>query len=105
MSKKLLWILLTIASGWQYAVPSVNANPVPPDRDLPEEILRADIITEARSPIDGRALSAAEFAELVVAIEQQSNRSAAASVNPEVKNLLFLLRLRGFLRSVGIPIN
>lgn len=95
---------MAIVSGWQCATSSVNANPIAPDRDLPEEILRAEIVTEARSPIDGKALSAAEFAELVVAVEQQSNRSAAASLNPEVKNLLFLLRLRGFLRSVGIPI-
>ncbi len=104
MSKKLLSLLLAIGSGWQSAVPLVNANPVPPERDIPEEVLRADIITEARSPIDGRALSATEFAELVVAIEQQSNRNAAIIVDPEVKNLLFLLRLRSFLRSVGIPI-
>lgn len=85
---------------------SVAANPVPLDRDIPEEVLRAEIITEARSPINGKALSATDFAELVVTTKQQLDREDAilATSNPKFKETLLLLRLRGFLKSVGVPI-
>jgi hypothetical protein len=83
--------------------PTVKANQ---ESDIPEEVLRAEIITEARSPIDGSALSATEFAELVVNTKQQVERdnASAAVRDSKYKELLFLLRLRGFLKSVGIPI-
>ncbi len=93
-------------SGSQLFVPIVHASKLPTTEDIPEEVLRAEIITEARSPIDGKPLSAIDFAELVVQVEQKTERDdAAASLqNSSVKNLLFLIRLRGFLKSVGIPI-
>jgi hypothetical protein len=92
-------------AGWQFAS-SVMANKLLPDADIPEEVLRAEIITEARSPINGKALSAADFAELVVNTKQQLDRddAIAATTNPKFKETVFLLRLRGFLRSVGVPI-
>jgi hypothetical protein len=37
---------------------------LPPPEDLPEEILRTEIITEARSPIDGQPITPAEYAQL-----------------------------------------
>jgi hypothetical protein len=85
---------------------SVMANKPLPDSDIPEEVLRAEIITEARSPIDGKALSAKDFAELVVTTKQQLDRddAIAATTNPKFKEAVLLLRLRGFLRSVGVPI-
>jgi hypothetical protein len=85
---------------------AVMANPVPFDQDIPEEVLRAEIITEARSPINGKALSANDFAELVVKTKQQLDRDDAilATSNPKFKETLFLLRLRSFLKSVGVPI-
>ncbi|WP_373545449.1 hypothetical protein [Chamaesiphon sp.] len=90
---------------WNAIVPA-PASSLPLENDLPEEVLRAEIITEARSPIDGKALSANEFAELVVTAKQQVELDNASLVtnNSKVKETLFLLRLRGFLRSVGIPI-
>lgn len=91
--------------GSQIAI-SVTANNLPPDSDIPEEVLRAEIITEGRSPISGKALSANDFAQLVVNTKQQLDRDDAISAtsNPRFKEILFLLRLRGFLRSVGVPI-
>ncbi len=90
---------------WQ-AVSPVTAINLPADPDLPEEVLRAEIITEARSPLDGKALSANDFAELVVKIKQQLDldNATAATSNSKFKETLLLLRLRGFLRSVGVPI-
>jgi hypothetical protein len=79
---------------------------IPIEGDIPEEILRTEIITEARSPIDGQPLSPAEFAELVVQIQERNDKDAAQVVadNPKFKELFFLIKLRSFLRSVGIPI-
>ena len=92
-------------AGWQVAS-TVMANNLSSDTDIPEEVLRAEIITEARSPIDGKALSAQDFAELVVNTKQQLDRddAIAATTNPKFKEAILLLRLRGFLRSVGVPI-
>ena len=94
--------LLTI---WQIASP-ISANQLSPDPDIPEEILRAEIITEGRSPLDGKALSANDFAELIVKTKQQLDRddAVAATTNSKFKEAVLLLRLRGFLRSVGVPI-
>jgi hypothetical protein len=100
----LFQFLIVVAIGSQ-SIDPVGAI-VSPDADIPEEILRAEIITEARSPIDGRALSATEFAELVVTTKQRMDLDDAdvAIANPRFKETIFLLRLRGFLKSVGIPI-
>ncbi len=110
MPKKITIQLVRICcytmTGWQLAIPLVHANNLPPITDLPEEVLRAEIITEARSPIDGKPLSAGEFAELIVNVERQIDRDNASTAthSPQIKELLFLIRLRGFLRSIGIPI-
>jgi hypothetical protein len=86
--------------------PIAIAGNLPPANDLPEEILRAEIIVEARSPIDGKPLSATEFAELVVRVEQQLARddATAATKNSPFKDVLVLIRLRKFLKSLGIPV-
>jgi hypothetical protein len=106
MSHRSIRFLLLVISGSQLFVPLAHASKPPTTEDIPEEVLRAEIITEARSPIDGKPLSAIDFAELVVQVEQKTERDdAAASIqNSSIKNLLFLVRLRGFLKSVGIPI-
>jgi hypothetical protein len=102
---RLVQISCCTIAGWQIAT-TVMANHLPLAADIPEEVLRAEIITEARSPISGKALSANDFAELVVNTKQQLDRddAIAATTNPKFKEALLLLRLRGFLRSVGVPI-
>jgi hypothetical protein len=103
---RLCSLLLAVPLGWQVAPPVARAVPQPSPTDIPEEVLRAEIITEARSPIDGRALSASEFIELAIDTERQLSSAAAAGAirNPKLKETILLLRLRGFLRSVGLPI-
>jgi hypothetical protein len=105
-SVRLAESILIILAGWSIFSPIAIAGNLPPANDIPEEILRAEIIVEARSPIDGKPLSATEFAELVVRVEQQLARDdgAAAIKTSPFKNVLVLLRLRSFLRSLGIPI-
>jgi hypothetical protein len=53
---------LLVSAFWLLGTAEVIA--LPPPEDLPEEILRTEIITEARSPIDGQPLTAAEYAQL-----------------------------------------
>jgi hypothetical protein len=101
---QLTQIILCVSTIWQISLPASAV--ISTDDDIPEEVLRAEIITEARSPIDGKALSANEFAELVVTTKQQIERDSAdvAANSPKIKETILLLRLRSFLRSVGVPI-
>lgn len=73
---------------------------LPPPEDVPEEVLRTEIITEARSPIDGKPLTAAEYAQLQA---QVAESSIPPQLSPKIQQLILLLRLRGLLRTV-IPI-
>ncbi|MBD2184540.1 hypothetical protein H6S82_12470 [Planktothrix sp. FACHB-1355] len=71
---------------------------LPPPEDTPEEVLRTEIITGARSPIDGKPVSAAEYAQLSASLrEPQFQRP---QVDPEVQHLIFLLRLSYPLRKL-----
>ncbi len=74
------------------------AQGLPPPGDTPEEILRTEIFTEARSPLDGEPLTAAEYAELQAAL--RSTEAAQPEVSPKIRRLIGLLRLRKVIRSV-----
>ena len=74
-----------------------TASALPPPEDLPEEVLRTEIITGARSPIDGKPITAAEYADL------QAQVQVAPPSRPElsrrVEKTVNLLRLRKFLKT------
>lgn len=74
---------------------------LPPADDVPEEVLRTEIITAARSPIDGKPMSAAEYAQLQAQLQSSPN---APPLDPEVRHLIFLLRVRQLLRTIGLPL-
>ncbi|PZV04146.1 MAG: hypothetical protein DCF22_25745 [Leptolyngbya sp.] len=69
---------------------------LPPAVDTPEEVLRTEIILDARSPIDGRPMTPAAYAEL----QNQLN----APIEPPVElsrklvNTVKLLKLRKFIK-------
>lgn len=67
-----------------------------PVTEVPEEILRTEIIIAARSPIDGKPISAAEYAELQVQLQTRRN---PAKLSPKVRETVFLLRLRQLIRT------
>jgi hypothetical protein len=71
---------------------------LPSPEDVPEEVLRTQIITEARSPIDGKSLTAAEYAQLQAQIQQSL---FDPELNPQIRQLIFLLRVRQLLRTVA----
>ena len=66
--------------------------------DTPEEVLRTEIYTDARSPIDGTQLSAAEYAELMEKLRSLDNIPPEDLVSPKVREVIDLLKLRKFLR-------
>jgi hypothetical protein len=63
---------------------------LPPPEDTPEEILRTQIIIEARSPIDGSFLTAAEYIQL----QAQLQEVPPPKLDPKIREQIFLLRLR-----------
>ncbi|MGK7931069.1 MAG: hypothetical protein AB4041_06515 [Microcystaceae cyanobacterium] len=69
---------------------------LPPPDDLPEEVLRTEIILEGRSPINGEPVTAAEY-------EQQTAELAESpyppQVNSELQQLIFLLRIRKMIKT------
>jgi hypothetical protein len=68
---------------------------LPPPEDIPEEILRSEIITEGRSPLDNQRLSAREYAELKAELAKSKY---PPELNPKLKQLIFLLKLRQLSR-------
>lgn len=64
---------------------------LPPPNDLPEEVARTQIIVEARSPVDGRPLSASDYAELQTQLEAQNR---VPLLRPEIRQIIFLLEFR-----------
>jgi hypothetical protein len=71
---------------------------LPPPEDQPEEVLRTEIILEARSPQDGRPITAAEYARLQAELEAQNQPTG--TVAPEIRRVIFLLRVRKVLRTI-----
>lgn len=70
---------------------------LPPLEEIPEEILRTEILTNARSPLDGTPLTAAQYAQLQ---EQLQNAPGSPSVSADVEQTVFLLRLLKFFRTL-----
>jgi hypothetical protein len=75
----------------------LNAVALPPPEDIPEEILRTEIITEGRSPVNGEALNAAEYAQLQEKLATSENPPA---ISPKLKELIFLLNIRKFFKTI-----
>ncbi|MBD2460858.1 hypothetical protein H6G89_07355 [Oscillatoria sp. FACHB-1407] len=93
----LMWGWSAIAVALLYTVPGAIAAEVvaeatlPPPDDLPEEVARTQIILEGRSPVDGRPLTAAEYAELQAQLEA---RDRAPLLRREIRQVIFLLQFR-----------
>ena len=86
-STVLLWVCL-----W-----STPAIALPPPEDLPEEILRQEIIFEGRSPLDGKPLTPSEYVELEEFLARDPNPPNIAN---NVEGLIILLRIRSAFRAL-----
>ncbi|MBC6476614.1 MAG: glutathione S-transferase [Hormoscilla sp. GM7CHS1pb] len=82
----LLWTICTLSP----------ARALPPPSDVPEEILRTEILTEARSPVDGQPLTAAEYALLQGRLQSEPS----PKIDPQIEELIFLLRIRRAIRTI-----
>ncbi len=80
--------LVLLSSHWQQL-----AMALPPVADIPEEILRTEIITAARSPVDGKLLTAAEYAELQAKLQT----APPPKLDTTIRENIFLLRVRKLL--------
>ncbi len=78
---------------------SVSA--LPPEDDIPEEILATEIITEARSPFDNKPLTMAEYASLQKEIEKSP---FPPQINSELRQKIFLLNILKIIRTIS-PLN
>jgi len=74
---------------------------IPISEDLPEEVLRTEIYTEARSPVDGSLLSATEYIELDQSLQERINDiPPRLLVSEKLQRLIDLLKLRKLIRQV-----
>lgn len=80
---------------------SFSVYALPPEDDIPEEILATQIITEARSPIDNKPLTATEYALLQ---EKIRTSSFPPQINSELRQKIFLLQILKMIRTIS-PIN
>jgi len=72
------------------------ARALPPPSDIPEEILRTEILTEARSPVDGQLLTAAEYALLQGRLQSEPT----SQIDSQIEEVIFLLRIRRAIRTI-----
>ena len=70
---------------------------LPPAQDIPEEILRTEIILEGRSPVDGKPLSAREYEELQARLAQSA---FPPKIDADIQQLIFLLQIRKFIKTI-----
>ncbi len=89
-----IFFTISLSIGLTIAKPALS---LPPPEDTPEEILRTEIILEARSPIDGKPLTAAEYAELEVKLAE---RGTPPQVSADIQHTIFLLRLLKLIRII-----
>ncbi|MEA5536295.1 hypothetical protein VB691_20015 [Crocosphaera sp. XPORK-15E] len=73
---------------------------LPPPEDIPEEVLRMEIITEGRSGINGEPLTAAEYAQIQ---EKLGESPYPPQIDSKLRNLIFLLKIRKMLKTF-VPI-
>ncbi len=73
---------------------------LPPPEDIPEEILRTEIILEGNSPKDGAPLTVEDYQQVR---KQLETSPFPPQLNPKLQQLIFLLKLRKFFRTV-IPL-
>lgn len=83
--------LFLLVLGYQY--PAIA---LPPPEEVPEEILRTEVILDARSPVDGKPLTPVEYAALEAAAEAPFR--PPNQVSDKVRETVGLLKMRKFIR-------
>jgi hypothetical protein len=97
--RTIVLILLTCVSMGNTGVQAAESPAIEPD--LPEEVLRSEILLDGRSPFDGRRLAATEYTELQQEIEQANE--VEPQVASKIRRLIGLIKFRKFIKRV-LPI-
>jgi hypothetical protein len=85
----------------QVPVAAIYAQNLPPAEDTPDEVLRTEIYTDARSPVDGKLMTAAEYIELKEDLTEAMNDiPPEARVSPKVAEVIRLLKLRAVIKRI-----
>ncbi len=69
--------------------------------DLPEEVLRSEILLDGRSPFDGKRLTATQHAELQQEIEKANEVEPQIAL--KIRRLVGMIKFRKFIKRV-LPI-
>jgi hypothetical protein len=80
--------------------PARATEPMVPE-EIPEEVLRSEILLDGRSNFTGERLSATEYAEMQSDIEKTN--AVEPQVASKLRNLVGLVKLRKFIKTV-LPI-
>jgi hypothetical protein len=97
--KAIIFFVVSISTSvvvWLFNDWRASGIALPEPSDTPEEILRTEIIIEARSPVDGKSLTASEYAELLT----QLQTSPPPKLTTKIRQQVFLLRIRKALLQV-----
>lgn len=70
---------------------------LPTAEDIPEEILRTEIILEGRSPIDGKPLSAREYEQLQAELKESA---FDPEIDADIQQLILLLQIRKLIKTI-----
>jgi hypothetical protein len=93
MKRVIIYLILTVCTSILVGLSShegASIMALPPQQDIPEEILRTEIITSARSPVDGKPLTAGEYAQL----QAQLQKVPPPKLDSKIREQVFLLQLR-----------
>lgn len=79
--------------------PGANIDQIvlPPAQDVPEEVLRTEIIFEARSPLDGTPMTPADYAQLKAELAAPQT---TLTLNSDLRYIIFLLQARRAFKPV-----
>ena len=87
------YIIVTISLGLNVTLPALS---LPESEDLPEEVLRTEMVLEGRSPLDGQPVNLSEYLQLR---EQLAQSKFPPNLSPEIRHQIFLLELLKILRT------
>ncbi|GAB4458993.1 MAG: hypothetical protein OHK0037_03540 [Elainellaceae cyanobacterium] len=102
MRQWIAWFGVSVVGFSMMPLGGLPGHAVPPPEDVPEEVLRTQLVLEGRSPTTGEPLTAGEHAA-----QQASRRELLENqpreLPPQVQQVVILLKLRRVLRPV-LPI-
>lgn len=94
----LLWPQLAVSAMSEVTAETSGGSVIPAEsEEIPEEILRTEIITGARSPLTGEPLSAYEYAQLQDELKEPAGGNL---VSEDIRYLIFLLQVRRAIKPI-----